>query len=64
MTKPKKREQPQDNSEEETASDENVVTSENDYADRSPSGFSFEEALHPQQDLKDIMRDLGLLMDD
>lgn len=64
LTKPKKREQPQDNSEEETASDENVVTAENDYADRSPSGFSFEEALHPQQDLKDIMRDLGLLMDD
>lgn len=34
-----------------------------DYADRSPSGFSFEEALHPQEDLEDIMRDLGLLLD-
>lgn len=33
------------------------------YADRSPSGFSFEEALHPEGDLEDIMRDLGLLLD-
>lgn len=32
-----------------------------DYADRSPSGFSFEEALHPEEDLADIMRDLGLI---
>ncbi len=34
-----------------------------DYSDRSPSGFSFEEALHPKEDLADIMRDLGLLLD-
>lgn len=34
-----------------------------DYADRSPSGFSFEEALNPKEDLADIMRDLGLLLD-
>lgn len=31
-----------------------------DYADRSPSGFSFEEALNPTQDLEDILKDLGL----
>lgn len=34
------------------------------YADRSPSGFSFAEALHPKDDLKDIMRELGIIMDD
>ena len=33
-------------------------------SDRSASGFSFEEALHPQDDLKTIMMDLGLLMDE
>ena len=31
-----------------------------DYSDRSESGFSFEEALHPTENLEDIMRDLGL----
>lgn len=35
-----------------------------DYADRSPAGFSFSEALHPKDDLKDIMKELGILMDD
>ena len=35
-----------------------------DYPDRSPAGFSFTEALHPKEDLKDIMRELGILMDD
>ena len=35
-----------------------------DYADRSPAGFSFAEALHPKEDLKDIMKELGVLMDD
>lgn len=35
-----------------------------DYADRSPAGFSFAEALHPKDDLKDIMRELGVLMDE
>lgn len=35
-----------------------------DYADRSDSGFSFEEALNPKEDLSDIMKDLGLLLDD
>ncbi len=74
LTKPRKKEHTQETSEtkaEETDTDfksdmtaENAVTEQADYADRSPSGFSFEEALHPQQDLKDIMRDLGLLMDD
>ena len=34
------------------------------YTDRSPAGFSFAEALHPKDDLKDIMRELGVLMDD
>ena len=35
-----------------------------DYKDRSPAGFSFSEALHPKDDLKDIMRELGVIMDD
>lgn len=30
-----------------------------DYADRSPSGFSFEEALNPTEDLESILKDLG-----
>lgn len=34
-----------------------------DYPDRSESGFSFEEALHPTENLEDIMRDLGLFGD-
>ena len=34
-----------------------------EYADRSESGFSFEEALHPTENLEDIMRDLGLFND-
>lgn len=34
---------------------------DDDYADRSASGFSFEEALHPTQDLESIMKDLGLI---
>lgn len=37
---------------------------EDEYTDRSPAGFSFAEALHPKEDLKDIMRELGVLMDD
>lgn len=36
-------------------------TEKTDFADRSESGFSFEEAMHPTQDLEDIMRDLGLI---
>ena len=32
--------------------------------DRLDSGFSFSEALKPNSDLKDIINDLGLLMDD
>lgn len=35
-----------------------------DYADRSPAGFSFAEALHPKDDLKDIMRELGIIIDE
>lgn len=35
-----------------------------DYADRSPAGFSLYEAMHPKQDLKDIMQELGVLIDD
>lgn len=35
-----------------------------DYTDRSPSGFSFAEALHPKEDLKDIMRELGIIMEE
>lgn len=30
------------------------------YTDRSPSGFSFEEALNPTEDLESILKDLGL----
>lgn len=44
-----------------------AVTPQNtddEYTDRSPAGFSFAEALHPKEDLKDIMRELGVLMDD
>lgn len=37
---------------------------QDEYTDRSPSGFSFAEALHPKDDLKDIMRELGVIMDD
>lgn len=37
---------------------------DDEYKDRSPAGFSFTEALHPKEDLKDIMRELGVLMDD
>lgn len=35
-----------------------------DYADRSPAGFSISEALHPKEDLKDIMRELGVIIDE
>lgn len=37
---------------------------QSDYSDRSPSGFSFAEALHPKDDLKDIMRELGIIIDE
>ena len=37
---------------------------DDEYTDRSPAGFSFAEALHPKQDLKDIMKELGVLIDD
>ena len=53
--------------EEENDSDDDTVAATkttDDYADRSPAGFSFAEALHPKEDLKDIMRELGVLMDD
>ncbi len=41
-----------------------VAEKSDDYKDRSPAGFSFSEALHPKDDLKDIMRELGVIMDD
>ena len=44
--------------------DELVAAEQTDYADRSPAGFSFSEALHPKEDLKDIMRELGIIMDE
>ncbi len=34
------------------------------YSDRSESGFSFEEALNPKEDLSEIMKELGLFSDD
>ena len=37
---------------------------DDEYTDRSPAGFSFAEALHPKQDLKDIMKELGVPIDD
>lgn len=37
---------------------------ETDYADRSPAGFSITEALHPKDDLKDIMKELGIILDE
>ncbi|MCH5155149.1 MAG: hypothetical protein J1F69_00940 [Clostridiales bacterium] len=40
------------------------VAATDEYTDRSPAGFSFAEALHPKDDLKDIMRELGVLMDE
>ena len=43
---------------------ERAVKQDEYYADRSPAGFSFAEALHPKEDLKDIMRELGVLIDD
>ncbi len=41
-----------------------VDAKQDDYADRSPAGFSIAEALHPKDDLKDIMRELGIIIDD
>ena len=35
-----------------------------EFADRSSSGFSFEEALNPTEDLESILKDLGLSADD
>ena len=40
------------------------VAATDEYTDRSPAGFSFAEALHPKDDLKDIMRELGVIMDE
>ncbi len=49
---------------EESAAVDSSENQASDYADRSPAGFSFAEALHPKDDLKDIMRELGVIMDD
>ena len=57
----------QDESEDEPVTEIAAATpqqSNDEYTDRSPAGFSFAEALHPKEDLKDIMRELGVLMDD
>lgn len=35
-----------------------------EYKDRAPSGFSISEALHPKDDLMDIMRELGVIIDE
>lgn len=53
-----------DGAEKETAAAVEKTVKSDDYADRSPAGFSFAEALHPKEDLKDIMRELGVLMDE
>ncbi|MCH5154717.1 MAG: hypothetical protein J1F71_05845 [Clostridiales bacterium] len=44
--------------------DEDEAVAVDEYTDRSPAGFSFAEALHPKDDLKDIMRELGVIMDE
>lgn len=41
-----------------------ISAADDEYTDRSSAGFSFAEALHPKEDLKDIMRELGVIMDD
>lgn len=46
------------------ANSEGEMPKQDDYADRSPAGFSIAEALHPKEDLKDIMRELGIIIDD
>ncbi|MBD5131471.1 MAG: hypothetical protein HDT28_02595 [Clostridiales bacterium] len=46
------------------AATEQQPRKKDDYADRSPAGFSIAEALHPKEDLKDIMRELGIIIDD
>ena len=48
----------------ETAAAIEKTVKSDDYADRSPAGFSFAEALHPKEDLMDIMKELGVLMDE
>ena len=50
--------------EKETAAVIEKTVKSDDYADRSPAGFSFSEALHPKEDLMDIMRELGVIMDE
>ncbi len=50
--------------EDESASVASAAQDGDDYADRSPAGFSFAEALHPKDDLKDIMKELGIIMDE
>lgn len=49
---------------ESAASSADNAAAVDDYADRSPAGFSFAEALHPKDDLKDIMKELGIIMDE
>ena len=43
---------------------EDTAAADDEYTDRSPAGFSFTEALHPKESLKDIMRELGIIMDE
>lgn len=48
----------------EKTEDSDAPTDDIYYADRSESGFSFEEALNPKEDLSEIMKELGLFSDD
>lgn len=60
-----KKEKTKTNEKENITENENAAAQDTpDYKDRSESGFSFQEALNPQEDLEDIMRDLGLLLDE
>lgn len=46
------------------ATGESAAAAVDEYTDRSPAGFSISEALHPKEDLKDIMRELGVFLDE
>ncbi|MCL2862234.1 MAG: hypothetical protein FWE22_07490 [Firmicutes bacterium] len=49
--------------EEKAVTSSSPISPQKDYLDRSPAGFSFEEAQNPKEDLETIMKQLGLLED-
>lgn len=52
------------NESDDAATADQTLPQDDEYSDRSPAGFSFAEALHPKDDLKDIMRELGVIIDE